>query len=304
MRKAFVFALVLIAALIASAAAPAVHAASKVKIWDVNITIKVEKLGVKVKSLSTGKSAKAAIIEYTWEANMKGFEGDSFDVPIAVPFITPSKYKGAQNPVLLEYRCTVGEEVVAEFKNETGVKLGKLGDMWVVTIKFNREIKADETVHIKVTVKGMIKMTYKLYATKEYKYPKDYSKVKTIYIDILNLMPYKWNKNVTVTIISPKGYHIMYIKTSIIAKTRGMDVRDVEHYWDYSVAKLVYISTSTMAPTSLSPGKYYSVEVGFIKAEHVQDPPVLAWTIFVLLLAAASAYLYRDVYKYVKRAVA
>ncbi len=271
----------------------------------VKYTFEVEKLTkVKYKSKKYG----ALNVEVTMEFKLSGVDR-SFTVLLGVPFLDPSKYKGALKPELVKAEAIVdGKNIVRSAKLITkGVTR--------VELEFSEPL-GDRTAYVRVTVKGTLKSTSKLYATKDYKLYKDYKPIngKILYVDIINFYEsVTWSTDkkggetipgLRVVVLSPKGWRIFYARSSLSTKLRYMEIKKISEVDDRHMVEFWYLSTSSVLPTKFSPGKVFSIEVGFQPLSDYRSGPACTLGILLFIVAAFFAYYYRDVWRYVEKKVA
>ncbi len=285
------FARYLLIALIALALIPAitVPVASAEKIAAVTIDIDVKKI-----------SGGYIYMVYTMSFEISGYN----DTVLVVPL--PSLFS---KPRLLEAKCLLGGENIVK-----NAKLDTSGIPRVVMVLSKAIGSSTATVEIKI--EGKAKSTSKLYATKDYKLYKDYKPIskKILYLEIANYFyNVKWSTAkkdgetvpaLRVIVRSPPEWDIFYARSSLSMKVRYMDIKKIYREGDRMIVEFWYLSTKTIYPTSFSPGKHFDIEVGFLpRSDYAVGGPVLVAGILLIILAGFFAWYYRDVWKYVPKAV-
>lgn len=201
-------------------------------------------------------------------------------------------------PKLKSYECIVdGKNIAANAKLVTeGIQR--------VVLKLSEPI-GDKVATLRIVVEGYVKSTSKLYATKDYKFYKDYKPIsnKILYLQIANYFPdTAWGK-LYVTVKAPKGWDIFYARSSISSKVRYMDIKRVYREDGRGIVEIWYLSTKKIAPTKFSPGKVFEVEVGILPITDYTTPLGAMFLAILVILAAFFAWYYRDVWKYVPKSV-
>ncbi len=260
-----------------------------------------------VKLKHSGKSYGGIVFYLTVTFRIANYTDTNLVVPLGIPFVTSSKYKGAVDPKLVSYQVIYEGKNIAESATFIYKPLSR------VEIKLSKPITGQDYAIVNITVLGTIKSTSKLYVTKDYKYYKDYKPAsnKIMALDIINFWySTTWCTDtingekvpgIRVVVLAPKGWQILYARTSLSSKLRYMDIHKIYEKDDRQVVVLWYLSSKTIKPTSFKPGSVFTIEIGFTPFSDYRSPVTLAVSIILLILAGFFAWYYRDVWKYTTR---
>lgn len=254
------------------------------------------------------KKYGAILIDLNVTFKLYNYNDTKFEVLLGTPFLKPSKYKGAVSPRL------VSVAFIVDGRNITKSARLVTSGLTRVEIELSEPLGKRIAV-VSVVVEGMVKSTSKLYVTKDYKLYKDYKPIakRILYLDIVNFyQTITWCRDkvggetvpgLRVIVESPPGWDIFYARSSITNKVRYMDIKRLVHHGSNAEVEFWYLSTSKVAPTDVPPGAIFSIEVGFQPISDYRNRVSMAIGALLIALALFLAYYYRDVWKYVTKAV-
>ncbi len=303
MRSALILTVFLMSLLALAVSTPTINAVSSTQIKGVTYEFDVIKFA-KV-------SSKTYAIEFNLTVTLKiaNYSSTELEIPLGIPFLTQKKYSKAVNPSLLE--CSV------TFKDSNIVDSASLVTSGVsrVAVKLKEPIEGKDWASVRIVVHGMVKSTSQLYVTKDYKYYKDYKPVngKILFVRVIN---YFYNVNwetdkvngievpgIRVKVVAPKGWTVLYARSSLTGKLRYMDVHYVGEENGKYMVEFWYLSSKTVKPATFKAGSEFDIEVGFTPISDSRNPVSMGFGVLLILLAAFFTWYYRDVWKYVTRKV-
>jgi len=301
--KAFVIAVLLAALLVTEFTTPVANSACSTQIKGVTYEFDVTKFA-KV-------SSKTHAIEFNLIVTFKiaNYSNTELEIPLGIPFLSQKKYPKAVNPSLKECLITLGGRDIVESASLITSGVSR------VVVKLKEPIEGKDWALVKVVIHGMIKSTSQLYVTKDYKYYKDYKPVngKILFVRVIN---YFYNINwktdtvnnikvpgIRVRVAAPKGWAILYARSSLTGKLRYMDVHYIGEENDKYTVEFWYLSSKTVKPTTFKAGSEFDIEVGFTPISDSRNPVSMGFGILLILLAVFFMWYYRDVWKYVTRKV-